>query len=172
MPHRLEGAQITPRPTAHIQLSAMAQGAWIIAGSKASDVLLNIRCDRRVAFTKATAFCSNTSGLPTSSPSHFALCHSSQVSSSLLQYLLNKLDSKPLFQALRLSQIQLDQPMICVRLQAACLLDDFPVAFLGGGRAFFAPFFGLCLIVFLFLKNQRRRGVRQLSLFELVMILR
>ncbi|KAA0696680.1 DUF421 domain-containing protein [Halopseudomonas laoshanensis] len=48
------------------------------------------------------------------------------------------------------------------------LLDDFPLAFLGevAFRALFA-----FLIVFLFLKVSGRRGVRQLSLFELVMIL-
>lgn len=48
------------------------------------------------------------------------------------------------------------------------LLDDFPVAFLGevAFRALFA-----FLIVFVFLKISGRRGVRQLSLFELVMIL-
>ncbi|MGE8500582.1 MAG: DUF421 domain-containing protein [Pseudomonas sp.] len=48
------------------------------------------------------------------------------------------------------------------------LLDDFPVLFLGevAFRALFA-----FVIVFLFLKVSGRRGIRQLSLFELVMIL-
>lgn len=48
------------------------------------------------------------------------------------------------------------------------LLDDFPVLFLGevAFRALFA-----FVVVFLFLKVSGRRGIRQLSLFELVMIL-
>ncbi|MBA1275456.1 YetF domain-containing protein [Stutzerimonas azotifigens] len=48
------------------------------------------------------------------------------------------------------------------------LLDDFPVLFLGevALRALFA-----FVVVFLFLKVSGRRGVRQLSLFELVVIL-
>ncbi|WP_252273024.1 DUF421 domain-containing protein [Pseudomonas subflava] len=48
------------------------------------------------------------------------------------------------------------------------LLDEFPLAFLGevAVRALFAY-----LVVFLFLKVSGRRGVRQLSLFELVVIL-
>jgi len=48
------------------------------------------------------------------------------------------------------------------------LLDDFPVLFLGevAFRALFA-----FLVVFLFLKVSGRRGIRQLSLFELVAIL-
>lgn len=48
------------------------------------------------------------------------------------------------------------------------LMDEFPVAFLGevAFRALFA-----FVIVFLFLKVSGRRGVRQLSLFELVVIL-
>ena len=48
------------------------------------------------------------------------------------------------------------------------LLDDFPLAFLGevGLRVVFAY-----LAVFVFLKVSGRRGVRQLSLFELVVIL-
>lgn len=48
------------------------------------------------------------------------------------------------------------------------LLDDFPVMFLGevAFRAFFA-----FAVVFMFLKISGRRGIRQLSLFELVMIL-
>ncbi|MDD0843956.1 YetF domain-containing protein [Pseudomonas sp. Gutcm_11s] len=48
------------------------------------------------------------------------------------------------------------------------LLDDFPLAFLGevALRAFLAY-----LAVFVFLKISGRRGVRQLSLFELVVIL-
>src|SRR3990167_2025601 len=48
------------------------------------------------------------------------------------------------------------------------LKDDFPVLFLGevALRALFA-----FVVVFLFLKVSGRRGIRQLSLFELVMIL-
>lgn len=48
------------------------------------------------------------------------------------------------------------------------LLDEFPVLFLGevALRAFFA-----FVVVFLFLKVSGRRGIRQLSLFELVVIL-
>lgn len=48
------------------------------------------------------------------------------------------------------------------------LLDDFPVLFLGevALRALFA-----FVVVFLFLKVSGRRGIRQLSLFELVVIL-
>lgn len=48
------------------------------------------------------------------------------------------------------------------------LMDDFPVLFLGevAFRALFA-----FVVVFLFLRVSGRRGIRQLSLFELVMIL-